>query len=382
MYYLVQGSHTKLKFSTFSIQVEIFHEYDDTVVAVGLSHLTQNEGIFARADIAVGIDILEETICETSNQSKSLMNVSKSELEFVQSISSQSCAFRLRGASSVACISTILEKGRASLDASVSSAIFLIYGCMTFSMYVLFSVCTPATSIPYVPTIGSALYLLFMLPSVGLSMQMTDGEANIMKRVPMKNDKTTSASKNDRLAFMAMILMKALVPAILPQILHMISFGELVIKFDNAYVTTYCPRAINWVDIVRCDGMKHYVGEAKSSAGSLVLAQFILCVILSSVAFVYRFQSLRQQFPWERNILWIMSLLVAIGVLILYVVLSTKNGTAAALPWYFYVLSMASPFLCIIWVEFFKRSETKQEERAEKVRRLQFETRLGAWSPR
>ena len=349
---------------------------------MGLSHLTQNEGIFARADIAVGIDILEETICETSNQSKSLMHVSKSELEFVQSISSQSCAFRLRGASSVACISTILEKGRASLDASVSSAIFLIYGCMTFSMYVLFSVCTPATSIPYVPTIGSALYLLFMLPSVGLSMQMTDGEANIMKRVPMKNDKTTSASKNDRLAFMAMILMKALVPAILPQILHMISFGELVIKFDNAYVTTYCPRAINWVDIVRCDGMKHYVGEAKSSAGSLVLAQFILCVILSSVAFVYRFQSLRQQFPWERNILWIMSLLVAIGVLILYVVLSTKNGTAAALPWYFYVLSMASPFLCIIWVEFFKRSETKQEERAEKVRRLQFETRLGAWSPR
>ena len=364
------------------MQLEIFLEYDDTVVAVGLSHLTRNEEIFATADIAVGIDILEETIDGTNDESSPLSHVSKSELEFVQSVSSQSCAFRLRGASSVAYISTILEKSRASLDASVSSAIFLIYGCMAYSLYVLFSVCTPATSIPYVPTIGSALYLLFMLPSVGLSMQMTDGDVNSMKRVPMKNDKTSFVSKNDRITFMTLILMKSLLPAVLPQILHMISFGELVIQFDNAFVTINCPTATSWVDIVRCDGMKHYIGEAKTSAGSLVLAQFMLCTILSSAAFVYRFQSLRQQFPWERNILWIMSLLVAIAVLIIYVIVSTKNGTAALLPWYFYVTSIVSPFLCIIWVEWFKSFETKQEERAEKVRRLQFETRLGAWSPR
>lgn len=362
--------------------MEIFHEYDDTVVAVGLSHLTRNENIFASADIAVGIDILEETMEDVNKKSNSMSQISKSEFEFVQSISSQSCAFRLRSASSVAYISTILDKSRASLDASVSSAMFLIYGCMTYSLYVLFSVCTPATSIPYVPTIGSALYLLFMLPSVGLSMQMTDGDANIMKRVPMKNEKICPNGRRDSLTFIAMILVKAVPSAFLPQILHMIAFGELVIKFDNIYVTTHCPEANNWVNIVRCDGMKHYVGDAKSSAGSLVLAQFILCVILSSTAFVYRFQSLREQFPWERNILWMISLLVAIGVLIMYMVVSTKQGTAALLPWYFYVISIASPYLCIMWIEYFKRSETKQEERSEKVRRLQFETRLGAWSPR
>ena len=344
--------------------------------------MTRNENIFASADIAVGVDILEETIEGTTSRSSALSQISKPEFEFVQSISSQSCAFRLRGASSVAYISTILEKSRASLDASVSSAMFLIYGCMTYSLYVLFSVCTPATSIPYVPTIGSALYLLFMLPSVGLSMQMTDGGANIMKRVPMKNDKTNSVGGRGSLRFMAMIMVKAVLPALLPQILHMITFGELVIKFDSAYIATHCPAANHWVDIVRCDGMKHYVGDAKSSAGSLVLAQFMLCVILSSVAFVYRFQSLRQQFPWERNILWVMSLLLVMGVVIIYAILSTKLGTAAILPWYFYVISITSPFLCILWVEYFKRSERKQEERSEKVRRLQFETRLGAWSPR
>ena len=362
--------------------MEIFHEYDDTVVAIGLSHLTRNEDIFASADVAVGIDILEETMDGINNKSNSLSQISKSEFEFVQSMSSQSCAFRLRGASSVAYISTILEKSRASLDAAVSSAIFLIYGCMTYSLYVLFSVCTPGTSIPHVPTIGSALYLLFVLPGVGLSMQMTDGEANIMKHVPMKNEKIISIGRRDSLTFIVMVLVKAVLPAFLPQILHMIAFGELVIKFDSIYVTTHCPEANNWVDIVRCDGMKHYVGDAKSSAGSLVLAQFILCVVLSSTAFVYRFQALRQQFPWERNGLWMISLLVTIGVLIMYMIVSTKQGTAALLPWYFYVISITSPFLCIMWVEYFKRSEIKQEERSEKVRRLQFETRLGAWSPR
>jgi 4-hydroxybenzoate polyprenyltransferase len=128
--------------------------------------------------------------------------------------------------------------------------------------------------------------------------------------------------------------------------------------------------------------MKNYVGDAKSSAGSLVLSQLTLSVIFSSLAFVYRFQPLWQQFPWERNILWTISLLLALGVVIMYMVASTKQGTAASLPWYFYAISVVSPFLCIAWVEWFKRSESKQEERAEKVRRLQFETRLGAWSPR
>jgi magnesium-transporting ATPase (P-type) len=329
----------------------------------------------------VGIDILAETI-DGQHKSTSLLHVSRSELEFAQSISSQSCAFRLRGASSVAHISTIIEKSRASLDAAISATIFLIFGCVSFSLYALFSACTPATTIPYIPTLGSALFLLVIIPVIGLTMQMTDSDTNNMKRVPYKNDGVISCTRNERLSFFVLILAKAILPALLPQILHLIIFGSLVLKFDADFVALNCPAATNWVDIVRCDGMKDYTGSVKLSASSIVLAQFILCVIVSSAAFVHRFLPIKEQFPWESNFLWLYSLLFAFGVLVIFVVLSTTSGTTAALPWYFYILSITTPFLCLIWVEFLKHSETKQEQRAEKLRRLQFETRLGAWSPR
>jgi magnesium-transporting ATPase (P-type) len=351
------------------------------VVAVGLSHLTRNEEIFACADVAVGIDILQETADEQYTP-RSLSRVTKSELEFVQSISSQSCAFRLRGASSVACISTILEKSRASLDAAITSTTFLVYGCVAFSLYVLFSACAPSTSIPYIPTLGSAIYLLVITPCVGMAIQMSEGDENNMKRVPPKNDRTLAFTRSEKTTFYVLILTKAVMPALLPQILHLIVFGELVIKYDPAYVALHCPSATNWVDIVRCDEFKNYTGTAKSAAGSLVLVQFMLCVIVASAGFVHRYLPLNQQLPWERNINWLYSIFIAFGILVAYVLLTTENGTAAALPWHFYLISITTPFVCVLWVELCKRQETKQEQRAEKLRRLQFETRLGAWSPR
>jgi magnesium-transporting ATPase (P-type) len=296
-------------------------------------------------------------------------------------MSSQSCAFRLRGASSVAYISTIIEKSRASLDAAVSSTIFLVYGCVSFSLYVAFSACTPATTIPYIPSLGSAMYLLVILPIIGLSMQMTDGDENTMKRVPFKNDGVISA-RNERITFFALLLAKSILPALLPQLLHLIAFGAFVLKFDANFVALNCPGANNWVDIVRCDNMKNYSGSVKSAASSVVLAQFILCVITSSAAFIHRFVSIKEKFPWNSNHLWLQALLFVFAILVIFMVLSTESRSFEVLPWYFYIVSAVSPFLCIVWVEFLKRSEAKQEQRAEKLRRLQFETRLGAWSPR
>ena len=361
-------------------QLEIFQEYDDTVVAVGLSHLTRNEEIFASADIAVGIDVLEESILEHSLPGCS--PICKAELEFVQSISSQSCAFRLRGASSVSVISKILEKSRASLDAGVTAIIFLVYGCVAFSFYVLFSTCVPSTTIPNVPTVGSAIYLLMILPCVGMAIQMSDGDTNNMKRVPPKNDKSVGFTSSERRMFYFMSLVKALFPALLPQILHLIVFGEFVIRFDPDFVASNCPSASSWVGIVRCEGMSNYSGDAKAAAGAVVFSQFILSVVTASSAFVHRFLSLKEQLPWQRNTCWLYAVLVSYGILITYVSLSTERGSAEVLPWYFYFISVTTPFLCLIWVEVCKRPEMKQEDRAEKLRRLQFETRLGAWSPR
>jgi len=211
---------------------------------------------------------------------------------------------------------------------------------------------------------------------------MTDGDIDTMKRVPPKNDKSLTFGRNEKSMFYSMVVAKALLPAVLPQILHLIAFGELVIDFEPDLVDVLCPGASTWVDIVRCEGLKDYSGPAKTSAGSLVFGQFALCMFIASAGFVNRSFGLMEGKPWISNFVWLVCNFIVIGLMILYVSLTTEEGTAAALPWYYFVIAATTPFLCLAGVEGCKRPEIKQQQRAEKLRRLQFETRLGAWSPR
>ena len=358
-------------------QIEIFKDYNDTVITVGISHLTRNYCIFASADIAVGIDVLDTDSATFDGKHGSY--VRPAELEFANAISAHACAFRFRGPASIANIPFIIQKGRESLEASVAATVFLITGCLSFSFYILFTICSPNVSIPFVPTLGCVIYLQILLPTLGLSMAMTKGDKETMKRVPPKND---TFGWKEKSTFYSMVAAKALLPALLPQILHLIAFGALVLDFEPDLVEEQCPGADGWVDIVRCEGLSEYSGPAKSSAGSLVFSQFALCSFVSSAGFVNRCLPIMEGKPWDGNSCWMTCNFVVIGLLAFYLGLATENGTAAALPWYYYLIAVVTPFLCLAMVEVCKRPEIKQETRAEKLRRLQFETRLGAWSPR
>lgn len=327
----------------------------------------------------MGIDILD-TDSATFDGKRSY--VLPAELEFANAISAHACAFRFRGPSSIAHIPFIIQKGRESLEASVAASVFLMTGCLSFSFFILFTVCSPLVSIPFVPTLGCVIYLQLFLPTLGLSMAMTAGDKETMKRVPPKNDRSLTFGWKEKSTFYSMVAAKALLPALLPQILHLISFGELVLEFEPDLVDEKCPGADNWVKIVRCEGLRDYSGPAKSSAGSLVFSQFAFCIFVSSAGFVNRCLPILEGKPWHSNTCWLICNFAVIGLLALYVGLATEDGTATALPWYYYLIAVVSPFLCLIVVEICKRPEIKQEKRAEKLRRLQFETRLGAWSPR
>jgi hypothetical protein len=162
--------------------VEIFQQYSDTVVVVGLSHLPWNGDIFSVADIAVGIDVLTNVCKNIGNSAPSAgSKMMAFELEFVSAISSHACAFRFVGAASLSHLSDIIEVGRAALAGSTAAAVFLVSGSLSFSFFVLFSVCAPSTTIPFVPTLGAVVYLQIVLPLVGLAMAMTKSQEGTMK---------------------------------------------------------------------------------------------------------------------------------------------------------------------------------------------------------
>ena len=240
-----------------------------------------------------------------------------------------------------------------------------------------FCACTVSTALPFVPILGAVCYLLFLLPIVGFTMAWSDPDKDSMNRVPPKNDSSVTFGRNERGRLFTTTLLKALLPAALPQLLHLIAYGELIIYFDPDFVETQCSGSFDqgdWALLLRCDALKEYSGVARTSAGSFVFAELILCTIVASCTYVHGTIPIRELPPWRGNRVWAYS--VILGLLIVAaILLATDEGSFSALPWYFYVLALVMPPICIAWNEFLKQVDRKHEMRAEKLRRLQFETR-------
>jgi len=352
-------------------QIEIFQDYNDTVIAIGLSHLPRNDSIFSTSDIAVGIDVLTGDYEEEDEKNKRISdsNIRPSELEFVSAMASHSCAFRFRGASSVSHMSTIIERSRAALEAATNAGIFVIAGGVSFALYVLFAACAPATTGPYVPLLGSILYLLLLLPLIGFAMALTDAEPEAMHRVPPKNDQAVTFARREGRRMYAMLLLKGVLPAAFPQLLYLVTLGELLLFREPDLVATMCPGMNSWVQIIRCESLRSYSGVARTSAGALSLASFVFNIAMTSASFLFRFVPIRDVRPWEFNHAWVWSLTLLVVLAVVYIILTVGADVASALPWYFYFVVILTPILSLVCDEYLKQIELRHEIRSEKLRR-------------
>jgi hypothetical protein len=375
---LLVSLFTDVNHQTTREMIEVFQEYNDTVIAVGLSHLPWNSNIFSTADLGIGVDVLSDSLRRSRLGQLGYNCLLPSEIVFISAISAHTCAFRLRGLESIAYMPTILAQGRASLEAATSSALFLLSGCLSFGLFTLFGVCSVSTVLHLPEVSGAFLSLQVILPLLALPMTMSDPDKQCMARVPAKNDLSVVFGKREgRIAFNLAIL-KALPPAILPQFLYLIAVGELLIFHEPELLRKTCGddlEAGDWPSVIFCDGLGDYAGVARRSAATLTLGAYLLCITISSAGFVYRICPLTQEAPWTRNAMWVSAVTVAILIISLYVGLRLDGESFHALPWYYYFLGATMPFVCLACVEYLKRHERTLMDRAEKLRRLQFETR-------
>lgn len=352
--------------------VETFQEYNDTVLAMGLSHLARNAGIFDTADLSVGVDVLFD--CSEQERSAPFSEgcqVYPHEINLVTSISTSSCIFRLQGPSSTAHMPDIISIGRAAIETAGAAISFVTSACAAFSLYIVFAMCCAATVIPFIPALGSVLFLLVMLPLTGLSMAMGKANSESMKEVPAKNDEALIFGKNERFAVYKNGLLKSLLPAVIPQLLWLIAYGELMIAFEPEFVREQCSDAKTWVSLIRCSQLREYsAGPAQTSASALALAELMLCILVSSASFLHRTDTVLQESPLKRNGVWIVATMINIGIVVVYLSMSLERGSLGALPWYFFVLATVSPFLCLIVDELLKVNNKKNVRRAVMMRRL------------
>jgi len=107
-----------------------------------------------------------------------------------------------------------------------------------------------------------------------------------------------------------------------------------------------------------------------------------LCNTVLSASFVFRTESIRNEPPWKQNHQWVGSVVISVVLISVYLLGTLEREAMLVLPWYFYVMFVLCPFICLGISEMVKQSDAKQERRAAMMRRLQFETRLGMWSPK
>lgn len=366
-------------------QIETFQEYSDTVLTMGLSHLARNARIFSTADISVGADVLAEELAAMPSSADNLLPC---EVDFAASVASHSCAFNLRGAASTSLMPCIIKRGRTAFEAASFATLFILYGTVSFSLYACFCMCSVSTAVPFVPTLGSVLYLQIVLPLVSLGLAMSDSDDQSMHTVPPKNDQSLTFSRDEGKRLYTNSFLKALLPAVLTQILYLVAFGELMIRFEPEFLQEECgmsAEAIDerrWTSVIRCEALKGYSGAARTTSGSLILAEMVLCIIISSGSFLHATSPVTKVPLWRQNRAWILLSLLNIGLVAIYLAASLEIGSFSALSWYFFFLAAVVPFLCLLGNELIKRSERKHIDRAAKYRRLQFETRLGMWSPK
>lgn len=375
---LLVSLFTDVNHETTREMIEVFQEYNDTVIAVGLSHLPWNSNIFSTADLGIGVDVLSDSLRRSRLNRLGYNSLLPSEIVFISAISAHTCAFRLRGVESIAYMPTILAQGRAAFEAATASALFLLSGCLSFGLFTLFGVCSISTIMHLPEVTGAFLSLQVILPLLALPMTMSDADKECMARVPPKNDLSIVFGKNVGRTVFTMAILKALPPAVFPQLLYLIALGELLIYHEPDLVQSACGQKLeagDWPFAIRCDGLEGYVGVARRSAVTVTLGSYLLCLVVSSAGFVHRRLPLLQEAPWKRNAMWVSAVSVAVLVVSLYLGLAMGDESFVALPWYFYLLGATIPFLCLVWVEYLKRTERALLDRAEKLRRLQFETR-------
>jgi len=383
--------------------INIFREYGDTTLSIGLSHISSNNRIFISSGLGIGVDILlqeeESNIGERSGVRDTFKksygdfacDLSPEEVRIVSSLSSNACVFNISLCNGgIAHVSEFIAEGRAALNAATSAGGFMIVAYISYSLLILLSPCTASTSIPLIPGVGTALHLFIVVPIIAIGMGFTKSDEEAMTIVPIKNESAVTFDEDERLRLFLYSLLKALLPAALSQVMYLISIGSLLIEFDSLFLLEKCnlsyidqERHTAWVHVIRCSALNAYSGPAATQAGCLVVALHMLCIIALSATFLFGSTPIyNKPIPLTKNTVWVGTSLFSTSILLVYLSLTLEIDALKSLPWYFYLLSLISPFLCVGACELIKKKEKKYDSKAAKMRRLQFETRLGMWSPK
>ncbi|RLO13791.1 hypothetical protein DYB28_005448, partial [Aphanomyces astaci] len=383
---------------TIKEMISIFQENGEVVLGVGTSVKESNVPLFGQADLSVALEGNPHTLFDTELPKGSQLPVfSEVDMELSQMLNTLACAFTVRNFThtrvSPMVVVDLIRLGRHML----TNFIQLVHYIFVMQLYVATVVCLSyVLPFPEVASLGcmSILWLLWIVvPALSLSLLSSPPDRHIMTRTPRKNE--ASAWTDDATRLCMYFLVRYVPSAIFVNIIFQVIFG-LSLQFA-AEAASLNPSHESWWYFANKGPLLFVhprppviMAALDRAEAFLLLAMGWFC-IFSSISHCYRSYSIFSESPF-RNHPWMLTCVVCV-VLQIGVSVWRAGGLVGGdglaldafvrfIPGYVWLALGVWPILVVLVDELAKQHDHRLLIRYYKFLRMQFDTRLGMWSPK
>jgi magnesium-transporting ATPase (P-type) len=406
---LLVSLYTDSTTETISEMISIFQENDEVVMGVGSSLKASNAALFAKADISVALQTGLYTLFDEQLPRGTQAPVfSQDDVDFSHLLNTLACSFSIQSSSSSSSRSSgdatlglpqlmeLIRLGRSTLTNFHQMIAFVFVSQLFLATLIVATYIVP---FPFVPQLscGSIFWFLWVLvPALSLSMLASPEEKDVMKRTPRKNEAISLTDSDSDLPRLAWYFVLRHLPSVVVAILVYESiFGFSLEANRSTLDESY--RSYRWIDFVLHESLTQERPRPRAVAAAIDRAEAAMIfligisVIASSTSYMYRCESIFVASPL-RNRIWTVSATMLVGVQLVISVgcagLSGSDGmrlstfAVHAVPWYFWCGLLSWPAITLVVDEVVKSHDRHHLTRYYRFLRMQFDTRLGMWSPK
>ncbi|KAF9913999.1 hypothetical protein BX616_009167 [Lobosporangium transversale] len=333
--------------------IKIFQDYGEVVCCIGSSLNIDNIAAFAKADISVG---MEPFRMGSSPESRSAFSLGAK-------INSLPCGLTMHSETSLYALTQVIREARRLLNSQRQGVVFMIASFMSISLLLLVSYCF---LLPPAMTGYQILWLMWIIvPLIILSFFFSPHEPDTMTMMPSKN---TSPLK-DLSRFIVYFLARFILP---------IGISLQIYDGQEGYHFLFNSfgEGVPWLEWT--DGEQW----ALLYAQNFTLVIWVWYMIWMSSTFMSRTLSLRAFMPWKNRV-WIGSCAASMLLQIVFCIISVFRGpnSVQSVPWWIYIIAFFWPVVFMPVQEIVKARDMKECVRAQKLAKLEFNTKLGMHSP-
>ncbi|ORX90788.1 calcium ATPase [Basidiobolus meristosporus CBS 931.73] len=345
--------------------IKIFQEYGEVVCCVGSALNSNHTGAFASADISVAIEPMHTRFQSRSRSSESRQV--QSPFSIGAALTSLPCALFLQHDTSLYALAQVIREARHLLNGIRQGLAFAASAHLAISLSLLLSYCFLQ---PLLFTGYQILWVLWIIcPILAISLLFSPHEANTMTLMTGKNIEHLK----DYWRYFFYAISRFLLTVILTVLVYILS----LYYFGNRTKSVF-----NFTDRTSWTRLGHAQQWELQYAQNCALFVFVWNTVWISSTFVNRTSSLRK-FPPYKNVVWLISAVVCVILQVVFCALSLLRGPIklSVLPWFVYLIGLASPLVVVPIQEIVKMHDRKQFVRFQKRSKLEFNTKLGLHSP-